>query len=134
MGRTTDRVPAGARRAVVLTALAVVLLGTAGALAGLLPPQRGGQASVSVKARKYAFEPARIDVNEGDLVQVTLSSEDIPHSFTIDAYRIAKQARPGQAVRFEFLADKAGSFPFYCDLRIDDGCRHMRGELVVRPR
>ena len=37
-------------------------------------------------------------------------------------------------ITFEFRADQAGTFPFYCNLQIDDGCRQMRGELVVKPR
>jgi heme/copper-type cytochrome/quinol oxidase subunit 2 len=88
----------------------------------------------SVRGRKYRFEPARLEVNENDLVRIDFEAEDIPHSFTLDAYRIVKRARPGAGVSFEFRADQAGSFPFYCSLTIDDGCRDMRGELVVRPR
>jgi heme/copper-type cytochrome/quinol oxidase subunit 2 len=86
----------------------------------------------TVKARKYAFSPDRIEVRLGDLVKIILEAEDIPHSFTVDAYRIAKRANPGQGVTFEFRADQTGSFPFYCNLAQDDGCRKMRGELVVR--
>src|SRR5438552_7761712 len=41
---------------------------------------------------------------------------------------------PGQPVTFEFRADRPGTFPFYCNLQIEDGCRQMRGQLVVRPR
>jgi heme/copper-type cytochrome/quinol oxidase subunit 2 len=52
----------------------------------------------------------------------------------LDEYRIAKRAAPGNPVTFEFRADRAGTFPFYCNLTIDDGCREMRGELVVTPR
>ena len=52
----------------------------------------------------------------------------------MDAYRIAKRVSPGHPVTFEFRADKAGTFPFYCDLKTEDGCRQMRGELVVKPR
>jgi heme/copper-type cytochrome/quinol oxidase subunit 2 len=85
-------------------------------------------------ARKYRFEPARIEVNQDDLVRVELHTEDIAHSFTIDAYRIAKRAVPGHTVAFEFRADKAGTFPYYCNLQIDEGCRQMRGELVVKPQ
>ena len=87
-----------------------------------------------VSARKYRFEPARIEVNQDDLVRIELHTEDIAHSFTIDAYRIAKRAVPGRMVAFEFRADKAGTFPYYCNLQIDEGCRQMRGELVVKPR
>ena len=87
----------------------------------------------SVSARRYAFDPPRLEVHSGDLVKITLHSEDIPHSFVVDAYRISKRVSAGGTVTFEFLADRAGTFPFYCSLTIEDGCRDMKGQLVVRP-
>src|SRR4051812_10943150 len=83
---------------------------------------------VTLDAKKFAFTPARIEVFEGDVVQITLVPADIPHSFTIDAYKIAKRAEPGKPVTFEFLCDKPGTFRFYCNLTVDDGCRKMAGE------
>jgi cytochrome c oxidase subunit 2 len=91
------------------------------------------QRHVEVSARKYAFTPGRIEVNQDDLVKITLRSEDIAHSLTIDAYRIAKRVSPSQPVTFEFRADQAGTFSYYCNLQIDDGCRQMHGQLVVKP-
>ena len=41
-------------------------------------------------------------------------------------------ANAGQTVTFEFRADQAGTFDFYCNLKQDDRCRNMRGQLVVR--
>jgi len=74
-------------------------------------------------------------VQQDDLVKITFETSDIPHSFTIDEpYRIAKRATPGHPVTFDFRADKVGTFEFYCNLKIDDGCRKMKGELVVKPR
>jgi cytochrome c oxidase subunit 2 len=96
------------------------------------PP--ANQRSLNVVARKYAFEPARLEVNLNDLVKVTLSSPDIAHSFTIDAYRIAKRVSGGHAVTFEFRADQPGTFPIYCNLRQDERCRQMHGELVVHAK
>ena len=87
----------------------------------------------SVSARRYAFDPARLEVQTGHLVRITLHSEDIPHSFVVDAYRIAKRVGAGATVTFEFLADRAGTFPFYCNLTIEEGCREMKGQLVVLP-
>ena len=89
------------------------------------------QRDVTITAKKYAFDPVRVEVNQNDLVRVTLRSDDIPHSFTVDSYRIAKRVGAGQTVTFEFRADHAGTFPIYCNLRQEDGCRAMRGELVV---
>ena len=88
----------------------------------------------SVTGRRYAFEPARIEVNQDDLVKIDLQTSDIAHSLTIDEYRIAKRVGPGQPVTFEFRADRAGTFPFYCNLQVEDGCRQMRGVLIVKPR
>jgi cytochrome c oxidase subunit 2 len=84
-----------------------------------------------VIARRYAFEPAQLEVHAGDLVRITVRSEDIPHSFVIDAYRIAKRTTAGGSVTFEFLSDRPGTFPFYCSLTIEDGCRQMKGQLLV---
>ena len=88
----------------------------------------------TVTARRYSFDPPRIEVNQDDLVKIELRTDDIAHSLTIDDYRIAKRAAPGHPVTFEFRADRAGTFPYYCNLQIDDGCRQMRGEFVVKPR
>ncbi len=88
----------------------------------------------AIRAHRYAFEPARIEVNQDDLVKIELTTDDIAHSLTIDEYRIAKRVGAGAPVTFEFRADKAGTFPFYCNLKVEDGCRQMRGVLVVTPR
>ena len=99
-------------------------------------PQRQGSSSrpFAIVATRYRFEPARVEVNEGDLVAIELRSADIAHSLTIEAYRIAKRVGPGQSVSFEFRAERPGTFPFLCDLKAEDGCRKMRGELIVRAR
>lgn len=88
----------------------------------------------TVSAKRYAFTPRRIEVTEGDVVRIELRTDDIAHSLTIDDYRISKRVEPGVPSVLEFRAERAGTFPFYCNLQIDDGCRRMRGELVVRPR
>jgi len=88
----------------------------------------------TVTASRFRFNPQRIEVNQDDLVRVELTADDIAHSMTIDTYRISKRVNPGHPITFEFRADRVGSFPFYCNLQIDEGCRQMRGELVVKAR
>jgi heme/copper-type cytochrome/quinol oxidase subunit 2 len=113
-----------------------VLLVLAGALAAATSSvaQAPVTRTISITAGNYRFSPSRIEVSQDDLVKIELRTEDIPHSWTVDAYRIAKRVGPGQPVTFEFLADRPGTFPFYCNLQIDEGCREMHGELVVTPR
>jgi heme/copper-type cytochrome/quinol oxidase subunit 2 len=89
--------------------------------------------SLKVTASRYRFDPPVLEVFQDDLVTVELRTEDIAHSLTIDAYRIAKRVSPAQPVTFEFRANQTGTFPYYCNLQIDDGCRQMRGQLVVKP-
>ena len=94
-----------------------------------------------VSARRYAYrvagnDAAEIRVMQNDLVRITFSTEDIPHSFTIEEapYRIMKRAEPGKPVEFGFRADQPGRFRFFCNLTADDGCKELQGTLVVTGR
>jgi heme/copper-type cytochrome/quinol oxidase subunit 2 len=97
-----------------------------------------------VVARRYSFtvsgnERAEIHVAQNDLVRVNFSTEDIPHSFTIEDhddshYRIMRRAEAGKPVSFEFRADAAGRFRFYCSLTTDPKCKGMSGTLIVDPK
>ena len=86
----------------------------------------------TVDGDRFAFAPARIEVNKDDVVKITFTAKDIAHSFTIDNYRIAKRAAAGQTVTFEFRADQPGTHRFYCNLTTDERCKRMEGVLVVR--
>ena len=98
------------------------------ALAGQEPTVR----EFTVSGAQFAFQPATIEVNRNDLVKISFTARDIPHSFTIDEYRIVKRAGLGQTVTFEFRADRAGTFSYYCNLTQDERCKNMKGRLVVK--
>lgn len=84
----------------------------------------------TLRGENFAFTPVRIEVQKGDIVKVTFTAVDMPHSFTVDEYRIAKRASAGQTVTFEFRA--TGSARFYCNLTLDERCKGMHGEIVVK--
>jgi cytochrome c oxidase subunit II len=106
---------------------------TAGAFVyGATARAQGAQREIAIKADQFAFSPSEIEVQKDDLVKITFTAVDMPHSFTVDGYRIAKRAGAGQSVVFEFRADRAGEHAFYCNLAQDDRCRQMKGKLVVR--
>jgi heme/copper-type cytochrome/quinol oxidase subunit 2 len=112
-----------------------LLLGGAVSVQPALRAQDAGQRrEFTIVARDHRFAPDVIEVQQDDLVRVTLRAEDTAHSFAIDEYRIAKRAGAGQSTTFEFRADAAGTFRFYCNLTTDDGCREMSGRLVVHPK
>jgi heme/copper-type cytochrome/quinol oxidase subunit 2 len=116
--------------------LSVVLAGVV-AFSGARPAdaQEPIRHELDIKVKKHQFSRTRIEVTQGDVVKITLVAEDVPHSFTVDEYRIAKRAAPGKPAVFEFRADRAGTFAFYCNLTSEDaGCKNTRGELVVVAR
>ena len=88
----------------------------------------------TIVAKDHVFTPDKLDVSQDDLVKVTLRSEDVPVSFAIDAYRIIKRVPGHSSITFEFRADQPGSFPFYCNLTTDTGCKDMKGTLNVRAK
>ncbi len=117
-----------ARQGLVFATLAASVV----CLVRLAAQDQGQVREFAILGDHYAFSPKSIQVNKNDLVKITFTAEDIPHSFTIDDYRIAKRANAGQTVTFEFRADRAGTFTFYCNLSQDARCRDMKGALTVR--
>jgi heme/copper-type cytochrome/quinol oxidase subunit 2 len=111
--------------------LAAVAL-SAAALTAQEPSQN--RREFTIVAKDHVFAPNRLEVSQDDLVKITLRSEDVPVSFAIDAYRIIKRVAGKTSITFEFRADQAGAFPFYCNLTTDPGCKDMRGVLNVRAK
>jgi len=110
----------------------VVILLTATMLSAQEPAQN--RREFTIVAKDHVFTPNKLDVSQDDLVKIILRSEDVPISFAIDAYRIVKRAPGKTSITFEFRADQAGTFPFYCNLTMDPGCKDMRGVLNVRAK
>jgi len=95
------------------------------------PPNRR---EFTITARDFQFSPDRLEVVQNDLVKLTVRSEDIAYSFTIDEYRLSKRIAAGASTTFEFRADRTGTFRFYSNLSSDAGHRRMQGQLIVRAR
>ena len=87
-----------------------------------------------IVAKDHTFTPNKLEVSQDDLVKITLTSEDVPISFAIDAYRIIKRVAGKTSLTFEFRADQPGTFPFYCNLTRDPDCKDMKGTFTVRPK
>jgi heme/copper-type cytochrome/quinol oxidase subunit 2 len=100
----------------------------------LAQDQAPNRREFTVRARDYRFSPSRLEVTQDDLVKLTVQSEDVAYSLTIDAYRLSRRIPAGGSTTLEFLADRAGTFPFYSNLTSDSRHGQMRGELVVTPR
>jgi cytochrome c oxidase subunit 2 len=111
----------------LLAAAALVPAGARALVAGAPEARR-----LEVTASRYAFAPGRIEVRQGDVVELVLRSADTEHGLAIPGYRV-KVAIPkgGEAVGVSFVASRAGTFPIECSEYCGSGHKRMRGELVV---
>jgi cytochrome c oxidase subunit II len=100
---------------------------------GAQEPQQNRR-EFTIVAKGHTFTPNKMEVSQDDLVKITLRSEDVPAGFAIDAYRIIKRVAGHTSITFEFRADQAGTFTFYCNLTTDAACKDMRGVLSVRAK
>ena len=120
--------------AVLLFALVLAPL----ALAQQPPPAPAEPKVFEVVARRFAFEPATIDVVEGDTVRLVVRSADGPHGVEIKAFKVKKavpRAKPGDSpVTIEFVAATAGEYPILCSEYCGNGHKDMTGMLVVRAK
>ena len=95
----------------------------------------GSTRTFEVAASKYMFEPARIEVAQGDTVKLVLHSTDTEHGIEIKEFNVKTLIPKGGApVTVEFVASKPGTFQFKCSRFCGTGHGRMKGELVVAAR
>jgi cytochrome c oxidase subunit 2 len=87
-----------------------------------------------VTAKRYAFEPAKIEVTQGDTVVITVKSADSAHGLEIKKFKINEFVpMDGEPVTIEFVASQAGTFEITCSEYCGNGHKRMKGTLVVVP-
>ena len=89
--------------------------------------------SVEVDGTKF-WLPSVIAVEQGDKVKLTLENA-VPgasnqHGFTLPEYNITEVVTRGTPKTITFTADKAGVFPYSCQLHP----AHVGGSLIVEPK
>ena len=72
-------------------------------------------------ARQFSFEPGTITVEKGDTVKLTITSIDVTHGFALPDFGIYENLEPGKMVNVEFVADKEGTFNFFCSVPCGSG-------------
>lgn len=88
---------------------------------------------IAVSGSEFAFSPNTINVNKGDTVKVTFTNTGkFPHNFTISELNVAsKTISPGQSDTVTFVADKAGTFTYFCSVPTHKD-KGMVGTLTVQ--
>jgi cytochrome c oxidase subunit II len=116
----------------VAAAGTALLLGAAAMSNQQDPAAASAPRTIEVVAKRFGFEPARVEVTEGERVKLVVKSADGVHGVEIKKFKINKKIpRGGDPVTIEFVATAAGEFPILCSEYCGDGHEDMKGMLVV---
>jgi len=76
------------------------------------------------------FSLKEIKVKKGDTVKITITNTAGTHDFMLDEFNIAKETPLNQPVVVEFVADKVGTFEYYCS-KYNHRQIGQKGNLIV---
>jgi cytochrome c oxidase subunit 2 len=107
------------------TAIAFVLL-----VLRASPSRANPVHEVQVMAKQFTFEPAVIQVTEGEPVRLVILSADRVHGFAIRGLKIDVQIPRGGKVVVEFTAPRAGRYDIACSEFCGSGHGQMKAALV----
>ena len=97
----------------------------------------GKDVNVYMTAVRSHFTPDIIRVKKGDTVHLHITNveqaHDATHGFTIGSYNVHSSLEPGKAVDITFVADREGTFPFYCTEFCSALHLEMAGYMLVEP-
>jgi cytochrome c oxidase subunit 2 len=123
----------------VFDAAAVVgmalLLGAAFTAVPQDPTTASAPREIAVVAKRFAFEPASIEVIEGERIRLRVSSADGIHGIQVRKLRINKLIpRGGQPITIDFVAPAPGTYEILCSEECGDGHDTMTGTLTIKAR
>jgi cytochrome c oxidase subunit 2 len=96
------------------------------------PAAASAPREIPVVARRFTFEPARVEVTEGERIRLVVSSADGVHGVEIKKFRVNKKVpRGGEKVTIDFVASTPGEYPILCSEYCGNGHEEMKGSLVV---
>ena len=90
-------------------------------------PVRPNVVERDIEISNFKFTPDTIEVNAGEMVLLTLYGREGQHTFTLEDFNIDMQMPEGRVDTIQLIADKVGTFEFYCRYH-----SNMRGQLIVR--
>lgn len=90
-----------------------------------------GEKTFTIDGSNFKFNPSEITVKKGDTVKVIFKNSGGTHNFMIDEFNVSSQTiSSGQTEEVSFVANKAGTFEYYCSVGTHRQ-QGMVGKLVV---
>jgi cytochrome c oxidase subunit 2 len=98
------------------------------------PAERKPDRVISIVAERFTFNPSKITVKQGELIEFVVTSYDTDHGFRIPSAGIDQaipQSGKGE-LRVRFIAREKGHAAFECSRPCGAGHNLMRGMIVVK--
>lgn len=99
--------------------------------------RRGNNVEVQMSAIRSHYNPEWVKVKKGDKITWHITNveraKDATHGFGLPYYNVNLSLEPGETQTIEFVADRAGVFPFYCTEFCSALHLEMTGYLFVEP-
>ena len=100
--------------------------------------RRPGVVEVWMNVVRSHFTPDIVKAKVGDKVIVHLTNveqtKDATHGFAVPMKNVMVSLDAGESTTVEFMADKPGSFSFYCTEFCSALHLEMQGWLIVEPK
>ncbi len=94
--------------------------------------EKGGVRTFTVTGKSFNFDVKEMKVNKGDTVRVTFKNAEGFHDWVVDEFNTrTKQIAVGKEETVEFVADKTGTFEYYCSVG-QHRANGMVGKLIVQ--
>lgn len=84
-----------------------------------------------ITAKQFEFSPKQIVLKKGEPAELDLTSLDVHHGFNCPDLKLRADIRPGAITVLKVRPEKAGTFPFFCDVYCGLGHGDMNGTIVV---
>ena len=112
-----------------------LLLGSSMLIARQDPATATAPREIAVVAKRFAFEPARIEVTEGEHIRLLVRSADGVHGMEIKRHKVNHTIpRGGKPVVIDFVAGAPGSYEILCSEECGEGHETMKGTLIVQAK
>jgi cytochrome c oxidase subunit 2 len=69
---------------------------------------------IDVTVKRFSYSPSEITVKKGDVVVLSLTSEDVEHGLKFKELNLDTQIKKGTASELKFTATKTGDFVGHC--------------------
>ena len=100
--------------------------------------RNGNKVDVYMTCIRSKFVPEEFEVHEGDEIHLHLTNvetvRDMTHGIAISKHGINLAADPGQTAETTFVAEKPGTYWYYCTWFCSALHLEMRGRMLVKPQ